>query len=121
LKDLTHKIIGEDMNEMMEEAMPTENGLAPMAEKSNDTVSVDKNQLTDYQKQQQIDETAKNAMFDGNGYTKTNGNGKTTESDEIDTTNPTIVDDTKIDQLLPIEKINKKNDLSNSTFAHKPQ
>jgi len=93
----------------------TENGLNTLVEDNvtdevvTDIESVDtNNELTQYE----INDVAKNAMFDGNGYSKGNPNGESKEYDEVDTTVEVIVDDTKVDELLPIDKINQSKDLS---------
>jgi len=108
-----------EVGEVMDTTIGTENGLAPFKEETiNDTMTAE-NKLTDFQKQQKINKVAKDSLFDGTKTISSNGNGEVTESDEIDTTKVVTVDDTLIDNLLPIEKVNKSNDLSDLTKEEK--
>ena len=48
--------VGEEMNTVVEPTISAENGLTPLEDdNSTDTMAVDETQLTDFQKQQQID------------------------------------------------------------------
>ena len=93
--------------------VPTENGLNTLAEDNvtdevvTDIESVDtNNELTQYE----INDVAKNAMFDGNGCSKGNPNGESKEYEVVisDKTYDGIKD--KIDDTLPIDKFSKSYD-----------
>lgn len=100
----------------------TENGLKKMNEDNvtdevvTDTESVDTNNKPN---QYDINNIANDALFDGNGYSKGNPNGVAKEYNEVNTKVEVLVDDSKIDNLLPIEKINQSKDLSTLNNAEK--
>ena len=89
---------------------PSENGLSPM-DNTTDTVTVEStnDELKESQKQEEIANIAKDAIFDGNGYPKSSATG-TKEYDEVDTTQVVVID-SKVDSLLPIQKENDSMDL----------
>jgi len=103
------------LTDIIRTVISTKNGLLPM---DDDTQSVLTTTLSDFQKQIESDDIVKNSLFDGNGYAKSNGKGET-ESEEMETTKIVVVDDSKINTLLPIERIDDEIDLEQLNYNEK--
>ncbi len=92
--------------------IPSDNGM-PLLNETTDIVTVEtiNDELTESQKQEEIGNIAKDSLFDGNGYSQSNGNGAK-EFDEVDTTTVVVIDESKIDSLLPIQREDESMDLA---------
>jgi len=90
---------------------PSDNGLAPMGETTDIVTEESTNdELTESQKQEEIANIAKDSLFDGTGCSQSSGTG-TKEYDEVDTTQVVVIDESKVDSLLPIQRENESMDL----------
>ena len=90
---------------------PSDNGLAPMGETTDIVTEESTNdELTESQKQEEIANIAKDSLFDGTGCSQSSGTG-TKEYDEVDTTQVVVIDESKVDSLLPIQREDDSMDL----------
>lgn len=115
----TNSTVGENMNSIESGVLPTQNGLSAMEEtnenilnnvETTDTMTVSNN--VEYQCD--INKVAVDSLFDEEDGSKYQYNPNTviTESDEIEVKTEIIVDNSKIDELLPIQKVDKVYDMA---------